>query len=196
MAIQDPEAIRESMKKGAAALRDASIPFALGGGLATWARGAPGVVHDVDFMVRPNDADTALKALAEAGMRTEHPPEGWLYKAYDGDVMIDVIFRPVGRDVDDDLLGRAEEMEVDAVFMKVMSVDDVMVTKLLALSEQDLDYARVLEIARALREQIDWEAVRQRTDDSPYAAAFFTLAEGLGVIGERRDEPHRDRRSG
>jgi hypothetical protein len=41
----------------------------------------------------------------------------------------------------------------------------------------------VLEIARALREQIDWDAVRKRTSHSPYARAFFYLAGELGIIG-------------
>jgi hypothetical protein len=36
-----------------------------------------------------------------------------------------------------------------------------------------------------VREQIDFDAVRERTAESPYARAFFTLLEGLEVI-ERR----------
>jgi hypothetical protein len=37
-----------------------------------------------------------------------------------------------------------------------------------------------------VREQVDWDAVRGRTAHSPYAAAFFTLAEGLGVVARER----------
>jgi hypothetical protein len=40
----------------------------------------------------------------------------------------------------------------------------------------------VLELARSLREQIDWSFVRLRTGDSPFARAFFTLVEELGVV--------------
>jgi hypothetical protein len=40
----------------------------------------------------------------------------------------------------------------------------------------------VLELARALREQIDWELVRSRTLHSPFASAFLTLVEGLGIV--------------
>ena len=58
----------------------------------------------------------------------------------------------------------------------------VCVTKLMALNEQDLDFAPVLEMARSVREQIDFDAVRERTADSSYARAFFTLVEGLNVI--------------
>ena len=40
----------------------------------------------------------------------------------------------------------------------------------------------MLELARSLREQIDWDFVRSRTGDSPFARAFFTLVEELGVV--------------
>jgi hypothetical protein len=40
----------------------------------------------------------------------------------------------------------------------------------------------VLELARSLREQIDWDFVRAHTADSPFACAFFTLVEELGVV--------------
>ena len=64
----------------------------------------------------------------------------------------------------------------------VASLDDVMTTKLLSLTEQELDFGRVLELARSLREQIDWDAVRERTASSPFARAFFTLVEELGIV--------------
>jgi Uncharacterised nucleotidyltransferase len=174
--------IKESLKRAAGALRKAGVPFVLGGGMAIWARGGPGTGHDLDLMVRPSDADRGLAALEQAGMRTEKPPEGWLYKAWDGDVLIDLIFRPVGEPVDDEDFDRAEELEVNAVPMQVMSLEDVMVTKLKALDEHELDYERLLEFARSLRELVDWQDVRDRTDDSPYAKAFFTLVEELGIV--------------
>lgn len=177
--------IKDSAKRVAGALREADVPFLLGGGLAAWAYGGPRTGHDLDVMVRPSDAERALDALAGAGMRTERPPEGWLYKAWDGDVLVDVIFRPVGEDVDETLFERAEELEVNAVPMKVMALEDIMVTKLLALDEHELDYERPLEFARSLRERIDWLDVRRRTRESPYAKAFFTLVEELGVVPRR-----------
>jgi predicted nucleotidyltransferase len=174
--------ILDSMKRAAAALQAADVPFALGGGLACWVRGGPETEHDVDFMLTPENADAALEVLAEAGFRPEKPPEDWLYKAYDDDVMIDLIFDPKGGPIHEGLLERAEELEVEAVRMPVMRLEDVMVTKLLALREHEVDYESVLEIARSLREQIDWDDVRERTTDSPYARAFFFLAGELEVL--------------
>jgi predicted nucleotidyltransferase len=172
----------DTLKRSAAALQDAGVPFALGGGLACWARGGPETEHDVDYIVRPEDAQRALDALEEAGFRTEKPPENWLYKAYNGDVLIDLIFDPQGGPVTEGVLERAEELEVQAVRMSVMTLEDVMVTKLLALHEHEVDYDSVLEVARSLREQIDWDDVRERTSESPYARAFFFLAQELEIL--------------
>jgi hypothetical protein len=172
----------ESMKKAAGALRDAEIPFALGGGLAVWARGGPKTEHDVDFFVKREDAERAKRALQGVGMRSERPPEGWLLKAWDADVLVDLIYEPRGGPVADDWFERAEVMDVYAVQMPVASLEDVMVTKLLALNEQNLDYSSVLETARAVREQLDWDVVRDRTGDSAFATAFMTLIEELDIV--------------
>ena len=67
-----------------------------------------------------------------------------------------------------------------------MALEDVLVTKLMALSEHSLRYESLLAISRALREQVDWEDVRARTSDSTFARAFFVMLEGLGVVPEAK----------
>ena len=170
-----------TLKRTTAALRDAEIPFLLGGSLASWARGGPETRHDLDFVVKPEDAERALEALEQAGMKAERPPEQSLFKAWDGDVLVDVIFEPRGLEVTDAVIDRGDEMEVLAIGVRVMALEDVLTTKLLSIDEHSLDYGTPLQMARALREQIDWEALRARTDVSPFAAAFFTLVEELGI---------------
>jgi predicted nucleotidyltransferase len=179
---QDFGQLLETMKKSAGALREADVPFVLGGGLACWARGAPKTEHDVDFLVRPRDAERAQQALAAVGMRAETPPEGWLLKAYDGDVLVDLIFDPQGGPVGDEIFARAEDLEVHATRLKVAALEDVFVQKLLALTEQQPDYSSVLELARSLREQVDWDEVRERTSESPFAKGYFTLLDELQIV--------------
>jgi hypothetical protein len=176
-----PELI-DSMKRAAAALRDAEVPYILGGGLAAWARGGPPTEHDVDFFIHERDAERALEALVGAGMKPDQPPEDWLLKAWHCETLIDLIFHPAGGPIDDGYFERAELLEVASQTMLVASLGDVLTTKLLALNEQEPDLSSVLELARSLREQIDWDFVRARTGDSPFARAFFTLVEELGVI--------------
>jgi hypothetical protein len=179
---EDFARLLDVMKKAGGALNDEGIPWALGGGLACWARGGPETEHDVDLLVKPADAERAQAALVAAGMRAETPPEGWLLKAHDGDVLVDLIFDPQGGPIDDDLFARCEDLEVYAMRMKVAPLEDVLSEKLLALSEQNLEFSSVLELARSLREQVDWDEVRERTEDSPFARAYFTLLEGLDIV--------------
>lgn len=180
---QTHEAIAATLRKAAPALRDAGVPFMLGGSLACWARGGPRSQNDLDLMIPPVDAERALAALAKAGMRTDHPPEEWLAKAWDGEVMVDLIFRLLGLgDVTLEMVEGAEQMQVLAIRMPVMATEDILVAKLLSISEQNLDYGPPLEMGRSLREQIDWEDVRQRTAGSPYARTFFALLRELEVL--------------
>jgi hypothetical protein len=190
------EEIESSLKTAAAALRDAGLPFALAGSVACWARGAPQSRNDLDFLVRAEDAEAALEALVGAGMRADRPPEGWLLKAWDraddgSETLVDLIFGPRGiRDVET-VLERAEIVPVAALDLPVVHLDDVLVMKLHAFDEHACDFAGILAIARAVREQVDWADVRARTLESPFARAFFTLVEGLGLVGDGPPPRHR-----
>ena len=174
------------MKRVAAALRDADVEFALAGSLAIWARGGPESSHDLDFVLRERDAERALAAVEAAGLKPEDPPEEWLVKAWDeSGVLVDLIFGPSGVYADE-VLANAETLNVVSMKMPVMALEDVIVTKVMSLTEHSVDYGTLIEMARALREQIDWEAVRRRTADSPFAAAYFVLLDRLGIVPEGR----------
>ncbi|HYI80895.1 MAG TPA: hypothetical protein VEW67_08560 [Thermoleophilaceae bacterium] len=184
MASREFEAIQATLRRTVATLRDADVDFLLAGSLASWARGGPESHHDLDLILTPENAERALSALAEAGMRPERPVEGWLYKAWDGDVLVDLIFDPCGLDVEQVIAG-GEKLSVLGMSLPTMALEDVLATKLLALSEHRIEYTAPLQMARALREQIDWRRLREQTRGSAYADAFFVLLEGLGVISDQ-----------
>lgn len=163
-------------------LRAASIPFALTGGCAVYARGGPSSDHDVDLLVRHRDVPAATHALVRAGMRAAETPLDWLSKVYDGDILVDLLFRPNERPVTDDVLARAEPMRVGAARLPVAPATDLLVDRLLVFGPHRCDFTDVLSIVRALREQIDWPEVAEATAESPYAQAFLFLARRLGLV--------------
>jgi hypothetical protein len=183
------EDLLDAMMHVAAALRDADVPYLLAGSFAAWARGGPAHTTDLDFAVKRTDVERAVAALEAAGMTEQPTPEAWLRKVQHGDVQVDLIYDPAGLEIDDEAIARGDDIEVGGMTFHVMAIDDVMTTKLFAFKEHSLDYEHVLEMARMLREQIDWDELRRRCDGYPYAKPFFTLAEELGVIekpdGER-----------
>src|SRR5919199_644539 len=120
--------IETTLKKVAAALKAADVPFLLGGSLASWARGGPETRHDLDFMLKPSDVERAQHAVRDAGLRVEEPPEEWLVKAWDGDVLVDLIFGPTGLEIDDDVIARGDVRNVLSMEMRVMALEDVLVT--------------------------------------------------------------------
>jgi hypothetical protein len=145
-------------------------------------------------MVRPEHAEQALSALERAGMAPERPPEEWLLKAWDGEVLVDLIFRPAGLDLDDEVFARGERLRILGMNVDVLAIEDVMTTKLMAIDERAIRYESLLQIARALREQIDWGVVRSQTASSPFSRPFFVLLGELAIIGERpaRERPARE----
>ncbi len=183
--------IEGALKRSAAALREANIPFLLGGSLASWARGGPETRHDLDLMIKEEDVPRALEALKAVGMKPENPPEDWLVKAWDGDILVDLIHHPKGMDITDEVIERGENLSVLSMDVRVMALEDVLVTKLRALSEHHLRYETLLAISRALREKIDWHDVRRRTQDYTFARAFFVMLEGLGIVDLHEAAPDR-----
>lgn len=176
-----PNPLHDGLRLTAVALGDAGIPYALVGGYAAWARGAPEPRHDADFVIMEKDVEVARAAIADAGLDVREPAENWLFKAYHRDALIDVLYRMCGEPVQQDLFDRTDMIEVLAVRMPVLSATDVISSQLRVLGEHYCDFAHLLPTARALREQIDWAAVRGAVDDNPYARAFLHLVTDLGV---------------
>jgi hypothetical protein len=174
--------LREALKMVAVTLKQGEAPFALAGSYGLWARGGPEPNHDVDFMVAEEDAPRAKDLLSDAGLEVVEPPEDWLFKVFVDGAMVDVIFRagsvPITRDRFDD----ADELEVESVLMPVLSTTVLMSDKLNALEEHACNFGNVLPVARSVREQVDWRAVAEQTEENPFATSFLFLLEQLGIV--------------
>jgi hypothetical protein len=182
MVNEDQQRLREALKAVAVALKESQVPFALMGGYAVWARGGPEPDHDVDFLVAEQDAEDVEHLLGDKGFEVVQPPEDWLFKVFVDDSMIDVIFRASGAPAQRSDVERATPLEVLSVQMPVLEATDLVVQKLASLDEHYCDFAQLLPMARSLREQVDWEVVRQETGHNDYAAAFLFLATRLSII--------------
>jgi hypothetical protein len=95
--------------------------------------------------------------------------------------MVDLLVEPIGVRADA-ALARSEELRVAGLPVRVLALEDVLCSMLLARNEVYLDFVGPLRVARALREQIDWAEIRQRTAGSPYAIGFLALVEALGLL--------------
>src|SRR3954453_3954215 len=174
--------LREALKLVAVALKEGGTPFALAGGYACWARGGPEPEHDVDFLVAEDDAPQVAERLAEKGFEVVEPPEDWLFKVFVDGAMVDILFRTAGDPVPRERFDTVDEVEVESVRMPVLSATQLVVDKLNALEEHACDLGKVLPVARAVREQVDWDAVVEETRENDFAVAALFLLRRLGVI--------------
>jgi hypothetical protein len=90
------EVFTRVLREAVETVERAGFPFLVLGGLASSLVGRPRWTHDIDFLVRPDDARDVLAALRGAGFTTEETDPVWLYKAFKNDVMVDIIFMVMG----------------------------------------------------------------------------------------------------
>jgi predicted nucleotidyltransferase len=92
----DHDAFAPVLRETVETIQRSGVAFALIGGLAVSSFGRPRWTHDIDVLLAPQDADTALNALREAGFDTERTDPTWLFKAFKQEVMVDLIFHCTG----------------------------------------------------------------------------------------------------
>jgi hypothetical protein len=174
--------LRDALKHAASALNAHGPEFALAGSYALWAYGAPEPVHDVDFVVAEEDTEAAALTLEKAGFHIDHTPEDWLFKAcVEEKFVIDVLHQLNGTPVNADVIAAAEELDVLAIRMRVLSPTKVITEQLNALNEHHCDFAALLPAVRAVRERVDWDRLRADTAENDFAVAFLVLTDRLGI---------------
>lgn len=178
----DVQPLLEALKTVASAFKADGVPFALAGSYAVYARGGHSSRHDVDFVLPPHAMAAATAAMEARGFDVVQPPEDWLAKVYIDGELVDLIHTLASGPVDDELLTRAETMRVESIEMPVLSATDLVIGKLLALSEHACNLEPALAVMRTLREQLDLSVVDRSCAHSPFAQACLSLARDLGVL--------------
>jgi hypothetical protein len=178
---EEDSGLRRALKRSASALKADDVPFALAGGYALWAHGAPEPVHDVDLVLTEQHVPAAVESLSAAGFRIERPPEDWLFKAYLEDDLVDVLHRVSGEPVEASLVASAVELELLGIRLPVLPPTPVMVAKLRSLTEHYCDYAALLPVIRAVREQLDWAALDRVAADNPFADGLLLVLDRLDI---------------
>ena len=73
------------------------VPFALGGGLAVGVYTGKGrYTKDLDLYILPEHRDWAINVVSQCGLQDYHETKpydrNWIYRAHDGDVIVDSIW--------------------------------------------------------------------------------------------------------
>ena len=118
------------------ALQEGNIPYALIGGIAASGLGRPRSTHDIDFFVRPEDAEAALEALGRAQFDVERFDPRWLFKGWKDEMMVDIIFKSQG-DIyfDDEMQRHAKVISYHGRSIPAVSPEDLIIIKCAVHSE-------------------------------------------------------------
>lgn len=139
------------------ALDTAQVPFVLIGGIPSAVYGRPRATQDLDILVRSEDKDNALEALAEAGFETKKADPKWLYKASKKDVLVDVIFRAEGNFyLDDEMIGRAREETYKGEAVRLVAPEDLLIMKAVA-TEEEIAHYWFDGLAVLVEADLDWD---------------------------------------
>lgn len=165
-------------------LNAGGIEYALMGGVASSTVGRQRATHDIDFFLTRAGADAAVEALAAAGFRTERTDRRWLFKAFLGEVMIDLIFVSKGGVVfDEEMRTRRRETRFDDRPIHVLAPEDQILIKALAASEHAprhwYDALAILTWS-----ELDWDYLLRRAAAHParvLSLLLFARSDSVGV---------------
>jgi len=150
------------LREAVESVERAGLPFLVLGGLASALVGRPRWTHDIDFLVRPDDARDVLSALRSAGFTTEETDPVWIYKAFKHEVMVDVIFMVMGGIyLDDEMQSRSIERDYEGLRLRIPSPEDQIVIKAIVHREETSRhwFDAMAILARA---QLDWSYLIRR----------------------------------
>lgn len=158
------------------ALDESGLRYVVGGGIAVWAYGRRRETKDIDVFCKKPVADDILAVLRKKGFRTEHSDERWLYKAFRGDAMVDVIFENTrGKGTDDLMLDNARFKQINGHRFKVMSPEDLIYIKIISLIENSPHWADAYSIVLNNYEDINWQYLVDRSKNEARIILSFLL---------------------
>lgn len=164
---QDHDNFAPVLKETVETLHKGRVPFALIGGIAVSSFGRPRWTHDIDVLIRPHDADRALNLLKQRGFRTERTDPSWLFKAFNRDVMVDLIFYCTGGFYfEPEMMERAVWRELFGSRMPVLAPEDLLLLK--AAVHDEIGPRHWHDALGILaRTRLDWDYLLHRSQRAP-----------------------------
>jgi predicted nucleotidyltransferase len=166
-----------------ATLDAAGFRFAFIGGIASTVHGRPRPTLDLDVLVRPQDTQDVMGALAEAGFVTQATFPHWLLKARAEGVVVDVIFCSTGDlYLDEEMGSRIRRRKFAGRSIPVVPPEDLVVMKALAHSEETPRYWYD-GLSVLARGELDWDYLLLRARHGPRRMLSFLLfARSTGLV--------------
>jgi hypothetical protein len=146
-------------------LQREGVPFMVGGAFAmALYTGIARNTKDFDLLVRASDVDHTLEVFQQHDYRTDKTHPHWLAKVFQGENLIDIIYRAGNGlcEVDDSWLARAPTQEVLGVSAKICAPEEMIWMKAYIMERERYDGADIAHLLLNCAEQIDWRHLVER----------------------------------
>lgn len=122
---------------------------------------------DFDLFLRRDDMDRAMRALQDAGYRTELTFPHWLGKAWRHDDFVDLVFNSGNGvcPVDDGWFDHAVDTQVLGMPVKIVPCEELLWQKSFIMERERFDGADIMHLLRARSHQLAWERLTARFGD-------------------------------
>lgn len=167
--------------------REHGIAFAIGGGFAVSVYVPQRQrTKDVDIYVKPPDREEMVHILTDLGLKDYYEKlpydRHWIYRAYSGDSIVDVMWSmPNRRAVVDDLwLTRGPEIEISGERVRALPPEELIWAKLYVLQRDRSNWPDILNILYATASTLDWNHLIARVDgDAALLQALLSIFKWL-----------------
>jgi predicted nucleotidyltransferase len=158
------------------ALDAAGIPYVIGGGTVVVLYGRERRTKDFDLFLNREVLLPAMNVLSLTDFTTTDTEKSWLFKAWRGETLVDLIVESRGGiRVDSETLNRARWIEQHGFRFRVMGPEDTLFRKALSFTEGRPDWHDGLSILLRQREQLDWHYLLYRAQAHPRRILSFLL---------------------
>lgn len=133
------------------------IPYVVGGGTAVVLYGRNRRTKDFDIFLNRSVLRPAMNALSLTNFVTTDTEKGWLYKAWRGETLVDLIVESRGGvRIDGDVMSRSRMVPMHGYDFRIMGPEDVLFRKALTLTEGRPDWYDGISIIHRQRDTLDW----------------------------------------
>jgi hypothetical protein len=170
--------------------RSLGVRFAFGGAFATAAYvGALRNTKDFDFYALASDRERMREATRRAGLEDYYDRLGydrsWIYRASQGEVIVDTIWAMANHraDVDEEWLTRGPLVEIRGEQLRAIPVEELIWSKLYIIQRERCDWGDVFNLLEAQVQSVDWSHLLRRVgEDAPLLAGALSVFAWLSPI--------------
>jgi len=164
-------------KESVDAMERAGVPYVVGGGIAVAAYGRIRATKDIDLYIKPEDTGRALEALRQAGFEVNPMSDvRWLAKGYKSGMQVDFILENIGCIITtDETIERGRQMLVFGSRMRVMSPEDLVFRKMLAMRCLRDDWYDCIAVLSNTYRTFDWDYYLRIAENFTERALSFLL---------------------